>query len=92
MMDNQYTIKSNRESGDGRYDICLFPKTPKYPGIIMEFKWESNLDTDSLDTLAKDALLQMDEKRYDSEMTEIGITNILKLGIAFSGKKVKIRT
>jgi len=92
LMDNQYKIKSNRESGDGRYDICLFPKTSKYPGIIMEFKWGSNLDTDALDELANEALNQIDKKHYDSEMTEIGITDILKLGIAFSGKKIKIRT
>ena len=92
LMDNQYTIKSNRESGDGRYDICLFPKTKKYPGIIMGFKWKSNLDSDMLDALASDALLQIDEKCYDSAMIEMGITNILKLGIAFSGKRVKIRT
>ena len=37
LMDNQYQIKSNRESDDGRYDICLFLKTAKHPGIIMEF-------------------------------------------------------
>lgn len=92
LMDNQYKIKSNRESGDGRYDICLFPKNSKYPGIIMEFKWGSNLNLDTLDQFAKDALHQIVQKRYDSEMTEIGITNILKLGIAFSGKKLKIRT
>lgn len=92
LMDNQYKIKSNRESGDGRYDICLFPKTSKYPGIIIEFKWGSNLDSETLDKLAEDALNQIDTKRYDSEMTEIGVTNILKLGIAFSGKKIKIRT
>ncbi|WP_418438473.1 AAA family ATPase [Blautia sp.] len=92
LMDNQYKIKSNRESGDGRYDISLFPKTSKYPGIIMEFKWGSNLDSDILDKLAKDALDQIDTKRYDSEMSELGITNILKLGIAFSGKKSKIKT
>ena len=55
----------------------------------MEFKWGSNLDSDTLDKLAKDALDQIDTKRYDSEMTEIGVTNILKLGIAFSGKKLK---
>lgn len=91
LMDNQYKIKSNRESGDGRYDICLFPKTSKYPGIIIEFKWGSNLDSETLDKLAEDALNQIDTKRYDSEMTEIGVTNILKLGIAFSGKKIKIR-
>ena len=92
LMDNQYKIKSNRESGDGRYDICLFPKISKYPGIIMEFKWGSNLDNDTLDELAIEALSQIDKKHYDSEMTEIGVTNILKLGIAFSGKKVKIKT
>ena len=40
----------------------------------------------------KDALDQIDTKRYDSEMSELGITNILKLGIAFSGKKLKIKT
>lgn len=87
LMDNQYKIKSNRESGDGRYDICLFPKTSKYPGIIMEFKWGSNLDVNMLDELAREALHQIDQKRYDSEMTEIGITHILKLGIAFSEKR-----
>ena len=92
LMDNQYKIKSNRESGDGRYDICLFPKTSKYPGIVMEFKWGSKLDSDMLDKLATEALHQIEQKHYDSEMTEIGITNILKLGIAFSGKKVTIRT
>lgn len=92
LMDNQYKIKSNRESGDGRYDICLFPKTSKHPGIIMEFKWGNNLDDDTLDELAKKALSQIDKKRYDFEMIEIGVTNIIKLGIAFSGKKIKIKT
>ena len=58
----------------------------------MEFKWGSNLDNDTLDELAIEALSQIDKKHYDSEMTEIGVTNILKLGIAFSGKKVKIKT
>lgn len=44
MMDNQYKIKSNRESGDGRYDICMFPRGERYPGIIMELKWKKNLE------------------------------------------------
>lgn len=68
LMDNQYKIKSNRESGNGRYDISLFPKTSKYPGIIMEFKWGSNLNPAALDELAKGALHQIDQKRYNSEM------------------------
>ena len=62
-MNHHYKIKSNRESGDGRYDICLFPKTSKHPGVFMEFKWGRNLDHDPLDALAREALHQMDHKR-----------------------------
>ena len=92
MMDNQYIIKSNRESGDGRYDISLFPRDKKYLGIIMELKSEKDLSDNKLDELSAEALAQIDDRRYDTEMRENGIRNILKLGIAFSGKKVKIRT
>ena len=91
LMDNQYKIKSNRESGDGRYDISLIPREKKYPGIIMELKWKSNLDENSLEKLAQEALMQIDNKRYDAEMQQGGIGRILKLGIAFSGKRVKIQ-
>lgn len=90
MMDNQYKIKSKRESGDGRYDICLFPRDKKYPGIIMKLKSDKDLSDKKLDDLSAEALDQIDDKRYDAEMQEEGIKNILKLGIAFSGKKVKI--
>ena len=92
LMDNQYKIKSNRESGDGRYDICLIPRTNKYPGIIMELKWKKDLNDKELENLANDALAQIDEKRYDAEMKEEKITNILKFGIAFSGKQVSVIT
>ena len=92
LMDNQYKIKSNRESGDGRYDISLIPREKKYPGIIMELKWKSNLDERALEKLAKEALMQIDDKRYDAEMQQGGIGRILKLGIAFSGKQVSIRS
>lgn len=92
LMDNQYKIKSNRESGDGRYDISLIPREKKYPGIIMELKWKKGLAADELETLAEEALIQIDNKRYDFEMREDGIENILKLGIAFSGKEIKIKT
>ena len=92
LMDNQYKIRSNRESGDGRYDISLFPREKKYPGIIMELKWKNGLDEEELKSLAKDALLQIENKKYDFEMREEGIENILKLGIAFSGKRVNVRT
>lgn len=92
LMDNQYKIRSNRESGDGRYDISLFPREKKYPGIIMELKWKKGLEADALDALAKEALIQIDSKRYDHEMREDGVEDILKLGIAFSGKEIRIKT
>lgn len=92
LMDNQYKIKSNRESGDGRYDISLFPREDRYPGIIMELKWKKELSIEALSGLAEEALSQIDEKRYDTEMKEDGIQDILKFGIAFSGKKVSVKT
>ena len=91
LMDNQYKIKSNRESGDGRYDISLFPREEKYPGIIMELKWKKNLSADDLDGLAEEAFDQIEKMRYDSEMKENGVRDILKFGIAFSGKKVSVK-
>ncbi len=92
LMDNQYKIKSNRESGDGRYDISLIPREDRYPAIIMELKWRKDLSADELDELADEAFAQIEDKRFDSEMKEDGIMDILKFGIAFSGKKVSVKT
>jgi hypothetical protein len=92
LMDNQYKIKSNRESGAGRYDICLVPRDGKHPGIIMELKSETGLNEEELKVLSAEALNQINDKRYDTEMRSDGVESILKLGIAFSGKKVKIKT
>ena len=92
LMDDQYRIKSNRESGDGRYDISLIPREKRYPGIIIELKWKKDLNEEVLADLADEALEQIEQKRYDSEMKENEITDILKFGIAFSGKKVRVRT
>lgn len=92
LMDNQYRIKSNRESGDGRYDIIMFPRGKKYPGIIMEFKWKADLKEEEMERFAIEALEQIDKKRYDAELVELGVTPIFKLGIAFSGKRVKVKT
>lgn len=92
LVDNQYKINSNRESGDGRYDICLIPREDRYPGIIMELKWKKDLSAEALSELADEALAQIDEKRYDTELKEDDIRDILKFGIAFSGKKVSVKT
>ena len=67
------------------------PREKKYPGIIIELKWKSNLGEAELEKLSIEALNQIDEKRYDIEMKEDGIDDVIKLGIAFSGKKVVIK-
>lgn len=92
LMDNQYKIKSNRESGDGRFDVSLIPREKRYPGIILELKWKEKLSDVELEKWSNEALKQIGELRCDSEMKGDGITEILKFGIAFSGKKVCVRT
>lgn len=90
LVDNKYKIRSNREAGDGRYDIGLWPREKTYPGIIIELKWKRNLNEKLLEALAKEALTQIDQKKYDAEMVNEGVKKIIKLGIAFSGKKLCI--
>ena len=90
MLDNRYIITSNRESGEGRYDISLCPKDNKMPGIIIELKAEKDADEKELKELAKAALKQIIDKKYDTEMQTKGIKTIIKYGVAFSGKHVEI--
>ena len=91
MMDNQYMVKSNRESGYGRYDVSLIPRNNKKTGIIMELKYEKDLDEKELNKLADEALRQIEDKEYITEMKDEGVSDVLKLGMAFSGKKVVIK-
>jgi hypothetical protein len=58
----------------------------------MELKSETGLNEEELKALSSEALNQINAKRYDAEMRGDGVKNILKLGIAFSGKKVNIKT
>ena len=92
LTDSHYRIKSNRESGDGRYDIALVPRDNRHPGVLIEVKWKRNLNADALEALAGDALNQIRVMRYHAEMENIGIQNILLFGIAFSGKNINIKT
>lgn len=85
-----YYIRSNRESGEGRFDLQLEPKSRTDPGIIMEFKTVKPSEYDKLHVMAEEALKQICEKRYDTDMRERGIIDIAKYGIAFSGKSVEI--
>ena len=85
---DQYEIRANRESGIGRYDLALIPKDLKSLGIIMEFKAID--DQSNLIDEAEKALIQIKELQYDTELRARGVTNIYYMGIAFSGKLVKI--
>lgn len=91
MVDNKYIVSSNRESGHGRFDIQLMPKSnSKLPGILIELKTEKFVSGNELKRLAKTAIEQINEKQYETEMRTKGINNIIKYGIAFSGKNVEI--
>lgn len=89
-LDNRFYITSNRESGEGRYDICLCPKDGKLPGILIELKAAKDCPEDELKELSKKALAQIDSRKYETELTVKGVRNILKYGVAFSGKRVMI--
>ena len=89
---NTYYISSNRESGEGRYDIQLLPKNIDMPGIIIEIKATADSSDAGLKKLAAEALTQIEDKKYDTELRKQNIKTIYKYGIAFSGKKVEIIT
>lgn len=86
---NSY-VTSNRESGEGRYDIQLSPKTDNLPGIIIELKAVKDCDDQRLKVLAQTALKQINDKKYDTEMKTNGVKTIYKFGVASSGKKIEV--
>ncbi len=86
---NMY-ITSNRESGNGRYDIQLLPKEERRPGILIELKAEKGCTKEQLRKLSQKALAQIESKGYDAELRMKGVQQILKYGVAFSGKSVEV--
>ena len=90
MMDDRYIVTSNRESGEGRYDLQLMPKAPSLPGILIELKAGKDCNEQELQELAEEALRQIEERKYDAELTRNGVGNVLKYGVAFCGKNVEV--
>lgn len=88
---DRYEVKSNRESGYGRYDVMLIPKNPEDLGIIMEFKKVGRFEKTDIERAVVAALKQIEDKNYTQELYQRGIKRILLLGLAFEGKKVLIR-
>ena len=89
-VNDSYYIESNKESGLGRCDVAIIPKAPDKKGIILEFKRADTNET--IEAAAKRALSQINAKHYDEGMKNKGIKDIVKLGIGFKGKIVKVVT
>lgn len=90
ILGNRYKIRSNRESGLGRFDIQLMPLTKGMPGFTFEFKHTKDEHTD-LSALADSALQQIEAKKYDTELRDNGVNSIISIGIAFRGKSTVVR-
>ena len=87
-LEGEYITKSNIESGLGRYDFSVEPKNKNKRAFIMEFK--STDSVEKLEEVSKEALEQIENKKYDISLKQNGIKEITYLGIAFCGKKIKI--
>ncbi len=86
-MESTHAVRSNREYGLGRADLCLTPKSKDYPGIILEFKAARSAD---LSTVAAQALAQIRSKAYAHDLAQAGISPIYAYGVAIAGKHVAV--
>ena len=87
-LEGEYITKSNIESGLGRYDFVIEPKNKTKRAYIMEFKSTDNIE--KLEEVSKEALRQIEDKKYDISLKQNGIKDITYMGIAFCGKQIKI--
>ena len=87
-LDNHYYVKSNKESGLGRYDVVIEPKNKNNRGFILEFKVVKN--EDDLDKISEEAIEQIIEKKYDVGLKDRGVKDVTFVGVAFCGKIVKV--
>ena len=87
-LEGEYIVKSNIESGLGRYDVSIEPKNKNKRGYILEFKATDNVD--KLEEISKEALKQIEEGKYSSTLKQTDTKEILYLGIAFCGKQIKV--
>lgn len=90
VLGSQYKVRSNRESGLGRFDVELLPMMQGIPGFIFEFKHTKDINVD-LGSLANSALKQIDDMKYDTELKDFGVKNIVKIGIAFRQKSAVMK-
>lgn len=90
VLGSQFKVRSNRESGLGRFDIELLPMVKGIPGFIFEFKHTKDINVD-LDSLANSVLKQIEDMKYDTELNDFGVKDIVKIGIAFRQKSAVVK-
>lgn len=81
MMINSFRITSNRESGNGRYDVQMLPLTKHFPGFLIEIKAEKDCSEEQLEALAQTALQQINDRSYSAELQALGIKSLLNTGL-----------
>jgi hypothetical protein len=90
-LQDTHSIKSNRESGYGRYDVCLIPHDKSQPGFVFEFKSVDELDNQTIEQACEAALKQIETKQYVAELHELGIKTVYPIAIAFEGKRALVQ-
>ncbi len=88
-LSENYDVKSNKESGYGRYDVMIIPKDAAKLGIIIEFKKIDEFLKTNIDEGTEAALKQIEDMKYEQELVQRGVKNIVKLAVVFKGKEVK---
>jgi hypothetical protein len=88
---DRYHVDSNKQSGYGRYDICLEPLDKQGLGYIIEFKaFNKRLGHKTLGEVGQEALKQIEDRKYETELLKRGVGRIKKLAIVFKGQQVKV--
>ncbi len=90
-LSGRYEMKSNRESGYGRYDVMLIPRDLTAAGIIIEFKKVNTKRRETKDRAFAAAFEQIEEKNYAAELQQRGVQHLRKLVIVFKGKQVWVK-
>ena len=91
-LDDHFFIRSNRESGFGRYDIALIPRPGRQArGVIFEIKSPDEARNETLETALAEAEAQFLQKKYETELADLGVATVLRLAVAVQGKLAKVK-
>src|SRR5262249_42796065 len=86
----RYVVRSNRESGLGRYDVMIVPRRPGQPGAVLELKVRNPRRRETMKSAMAAALKQLRERNYAAELRTAGASPIHEIGVVFDGKQVRV--